>query len=103
MKKVAFVLALLLIGCTKYVPVTTIQKRNPIHDKHVKDSIYTADTVRIYESGDTIFNDRVKYVYFYKEIRDTLYHSRIDSIPYPVEVIKNKIRNSEMGVVHISD
>lgn len=90
MKKVAFVLALLLIGCTKYVPVTTIQKEIQYIDKYVKDSIYTADTVRIYESGDTIFNDRVKYVYFYKEIRDTLYHSRIDSIPYPVEVIKTK-------------
>jgi hypothetical protein len=90
MKKVAFVLALLLIGCTKYVPVTTIQKEIQYIDKYVKDSIYTSDTVRIYENGDTIFNDRVKYVYFYKEIRDTLYHSRIDSIPYPVEVIKTK-------------
>lgn len=90
MKKVAFVLALLLMGCTKYVPVTTIQKEIQYIDKYVKDSIYTADTVRIYESGDTIFNDRVKYVYFYKEIRDTFYNSRIDSIPYPVEVIKTK-------------
>lgn len=90
MKKVAFVLALLLMGCTKYVPVTTIQKEIQYIDKYVKDSIYTADTVRIYESGDTIFNDRVKYVYFYKEIRDTLYHSRIDSIPYPVEFVKTK-------------
>lgn len=90
MKKVAFVLALLLIGCTKYVPVTTIQKEIQYIDKYVKDSIYTADTVRIYESGDTIFNDRIKYVYFYKEIRDTLYHTRIDSISYPVEVVKTK-------------
>lgn len=90
MKKVAFVLALLLIGCTKYVPVTTIQKDIQYIDKYVKDSIYIADTVRTYESGDTIFNDRIKYVYIYKEIRDTLYHSRIDSIAYPVEVVKTK-------------
>lgn len=90
MKKVAFVLALLLIGCTKYVPVTTIQKEIQYIDKYVKDSIYTSDTVRTYESGDTIFNDRIKYVYIYKEIRDTLYHSRIDSIAYPVEVVKTK-------------
>lgn len=90
MKKVAFVLALLLIGCTKYVPVTTIQKEIQYIDKYVRDSIYTADSVRIYESGDTIFNDRIKYVYIYKEIRDTLYHSRIDSIAYPVEVVKTK-------------
>lgn len=90
MKKVYFVLTLLLMGCTKYVPVTTIQKEIQYIDKYVKDSIYTADTVRIYEIGDTIFNDKIKYVYFYKEIRDTLFHSRVDSIPYPVEVIKTK-------------
>ncbi len=90
MKKVVFVLALLLIGCTKYVPITTIQKEIQYIDKYVKDSIYTADSVIIHESGDTIFNDRIKYVYIYKEIRDTLYHSRIDSIPYPIEVVKTK-------------
>lgn len=86
MKKVFFVLALLLIGCTKYVPITTIKK--DIQYKYVRDSIYTTDTTKIYQSGDTIFNDRIKYVYIYKEIRDTL--CRIDSIPYPVEVVKTK-------------
>lgn len=90
MKKVFFVLTLLLIGCTKYVPVTTIQKEIQYIDKYVKDSIYTADTVKIHESGDTIFNDRIKYVYIYKEIRDTIHHSRRDSIPYPIEVVKTK-------------
>lgn len=90
MKKVVFVLTLLLMGCTKYVPITTLQKEIQYIDKYVKDSIYTADTVRIYESGDTIFNDRIKYIYDYKEIRDTIYLSKADSASYPVEVVKTK-------------
>lgn len=90
MKKVVFVLTLLLMGCTKYVPITTLQKEIQYINKYVKDSIYTADTVRIYESGDTIFNDRIKYIYDYKEIRDTIYFSKVDSVPYPVEVVKTK-------------
>ena len=90
MKKVVFVLTLLLMGCTKYVPITTLQKEIQYINKYVKDSIYTADTVRIYESGDTIFNDRIKYIYDYKEIRDTIYLSKVDSVPYPVEVVKTK-------------
>ena len=88
MKKALFVLTLLLMGCTKYIPTTTIQKE--IQYKYVRDSIYTADTTRIYEKGDTVFNEKIKYVYIYKSIGDTIYLSRVDSIPYPVEVVKTK-------------
>ena len=90
MKKILFVLALLLVGCTKYIPVTTIQKEIQYKDRYVRDSIYTSDTTRIYESGDTIYNDRIKYIYIYKELRDTIYYSRVDSIPYTIEVVKTK-------------
>ncbi|MBO7317386.1 MAG: hypothetical protein J6U43_01520 [Bacteroidales bacterium] len=90
MKKVVFVLALLLIGCTKYVPITTIEKEIQYIDKYVQDSIYTSDTTLIYQKGDTIYNDRIKYVAIYKKTTDTISYARIDSIPYPVEVFKYK-------------
>lgn len=90
MKRLFFALTLLLVGCARYIPVTTIQKEIQYIDKYVRDSIYTADTTRIYESGDTIFNDRIKYIYIYKELRDTLFYHKTDSIPYPVEVVKTK-------------
>ena len=88
MKKALFVLTLLLVGCTKYIPTTTIQKE--IQYKYVRDSIYTADTTKIYEKGDTIFNETIKYIYILKEIKDTAYIQKTDSIPYPVEVVKTK-------------
>lgn len=52
------------------------------------DSVYIKDSIYIHQRGDTVFSEkwhtRYKYKYIY---RDSL-HIRIDSIPYPVEVIK---------------
>jgi hypothetical protein len=109
MKKLLYLfIVFLLISCgtTKYieVPVTKIEYRT----QYNTDSIYVHDSINTLVKGDTIFKDVYKYIYKYKEHRDTIIVR--DSIFYPVEVeiIKevNKIYNWQkvlmgLGVIAI--
>lgn len=94
MKRLTLILALclMLVGCKtiEYVPIEKvvekeIVKRDSIYITKVKvDSIKEVDSVYIntYIKGDTIFQDKYKYVYRYKDkIRvDTLWVFGIDSV-----------------------
>ena len=94
LKRLAFILALclMLVGCKtiEYVPIEKvvekeIVKRDSIYITKVKvDSIKEVDSVYIntYIKGDTIYQDKYKYVYRYKDkIRvDTLWVFGIDSV-----------------------
>ena len=105
-------IALICGGCstTKYVPVETIKRDTVYQSKIERDSVYLHDSVYVkeWQKGDTIYRDRdrwyVKYVE--KEIHDTLYQSKVDSIavPYPVEKEltwweKKKIEFGELAMV----
>ena len=87
------ILSLLLSGCTttKYIPVETIKTDTVYQAKIKRDSVYLHDSVYVkeWQKGDTIFRyrDRWHTKYVEKEVHDTLYQSRVDSIavPYPVE------------------
>lgn len=87
------ILSLLLSGCTttKYIPVETIKTDTVYQAKIKRDSVYLHDSVYVkeWQKGDTIFRDRDRWhtKYVEKEVHDTLYQSRVDSIavPYPVE------------------
>lgn len=70
----------------KYVPVETIQYDSVYLNKIVKDSIYVKDSVLIVR-GDTVTEYRYKYIYQYKDMTDTVYATKTDSVqvPYPVE------------------
>lgn len=86
-KKILFliIIPIILIGCkAKTVPVkeTQIEYR----DRLKVDSIYNSDTTLIYIKGDTVYNESVKWRN--KFVMDTVSVIRIDSIPYPVEVVK---------------
>jgi len=50
------------------------------------DSVYNRDTVQIYGRNDTIFKDVIRWRERFR--LDTVSVVRIDSIPYPVEVIQ---------------
>lgn len=88
-----FVLTLLLCMCscttTKYVEVP-----GPTHTdttyitKWQHDSIYQRDSIHVTEKGDTVIIDRWHTQYVKKDVHDTTYISKIDSVPkpYPVEV-----------------
>ena len=82
-------LLLVLGACTsvQYVPVETTKTDSVYISLFEKDSIYLHDSIYVREKNDTIYVDKVRYLYKEKTIRDTMYSERVDSIlvPYPVE------------------
>lgn len=96
MKKIVLLLVaiMLLSGCktTKYVYVPEVRTDTLVITKAQRDSIWMHDSIYITEKqkGDTIYLQLEKWhtKYVEKEMHDTIYQSKVDSIPYPVEVIK---------------
>lgn len=88
-KNMKYILGLLLIcavfsGCktrTVYIPAerTKIEYR----DRYTLDSIYYRDIIQIRTSGDTVYNDVVRWRERSKTVRDTV--NVTDSIPVIVE------------------
>lgn len=64
------------------IPVETI---NTEYIEQIKyDSIYHKDSIYIMQKGDTIYNNKVQYLYKYKYLRDTI--NITDTIPTIVTV-----------------
>lgn len=87
---VALLLCLLFSGCTttQYVPIPeyhtdTLRQVTVRHD-----SVMVHDSIHITEKGDTVRIERWHTQYRDRWRTDTVYQSKRDSIPYPVEVIK---------------
>ena len=59
------------------VPVETIKTEYIEQIKY--DSIYSKDSIYIIQKGDTIYNNKVQYLYKYKYLRDTI--NITDTIP----------------------
>ena len=80
----------LLGSCTttKYVPVTETRTDTLRISHNTRDSIYVHDSTYIKEKGDTILIEKWHTKWRDRIVRDTIYQSKRDSIPYPVEVIK---------------
>ena len=64
------------------VPVETIKTEYIEQVKY--DSIYSKDSIYIMQKGDTIYNNKVQYLYKYKYLRDTI--NITDTIPKIVTV-----------------
>ena len=97
MKKLLYIIPILFIGCTtpkeiiREVPVEVIKE---VEKKvYVHDTTYTHDSTIIYQKGDTVFKDHIKYIYVGKTVHDTLISH--DTVPKPIynteikEVVKN--------------
>lgn len=88
LKMLFFLLFLtIVISCkttTKVVeiPVETIKTEYIEQVKY--DSIYHKDSIYIIQKGDTIYNNKVQYLYKYKYLRDTI--NITDTIPTIVTV-----------------
>ena len=87
---VGILLCALLSGCTttKYIPVPeyhtdTLRQVTVRHD-----SVMVHDSIHVTEKGDTVRIERWHTQYRDRIVRDTIYQSKHDSIPYPVEVVK---------------
>ena len=73
-------------GCkTRTVLVPVKETKIEYRDRLRVDSIYNRDTVQIYEKNDTIFKNVIKWRERFRV--DTVSVVRVDSIPYPVEVV----------------
>lgn len=88
----AFLLLLLLLstsGCRsiRYVPVETVKYDSIYITQHQKDSIYVHDSIYQKEKGDTLIIEKWHTKYIEKQVHDTTYVEKVDSIqvPYPVE------------------
>lgn len=83
----AILIVFLMTGCkaeTVLVPVDRVKVE--YKDRLRVDSVYNRDTVNIYERGDTVYLQTIKWRERFKF--DTVSVVRVDSIPYPVEVVR---------------
>ena len=78
----------LLSSCTttKYVPVIEHRTDTLIKTQTQRDSIWLHDSIRISENGDTIRIEKWHTKYVEKEVHDTTYIAKTDSIPQPYPV-----------------
>ena len=73
---------------TKYVTVPEYHTDTLIQTQVLKDSVWLHDSTFIREKGDTVLIERWHTQYKWRELHDTTYVSKTDSIPYPVDVTK---------------
>lgn len=96
----------LLSGCTttKYVPVIEHQTDTLIQRVVERDSIHVHDSIRVTEKGDTIRIERWHTKFVEREVHDTTYVSKIDSVPAPytvTEYVERKRSTMEWGLIII--
>ena len=88
MKNVMLLFILLLCGCRKeYVPIESVRYDSLFVEKLMTDSVYVRDSVFVRDRGDTVYVDKDRYVYVYKNRIDTffVYQDREVEVPVPVE------------------
>ena len=72
----------------EYVPVIEHRTDTLIQTKVQHDSVYINDSTVITEKGDTVKIEKWHTKYVEREVHDTTYISKTDSIPKPYPVIK---------------
>jgi uncharacterized integral membrane protein len=97
-------LMLAFSGCTttRYVPVEHHTTDTVYQSKLHRDSIYLHDSIRVSEKGDTIRIEHWRTKSISKEVHDTLYQAKHDTIPqpYPVEKLVPRERSKvEWGLI----
>ena len=90
----ALLSAHVLTGCASHRPLQVAEHvtRDTVYiNKLHYDSIYINHWQKVYQQSDTIYLDRTKYEYRYRLLRDTVYKTQIDSIPYEVRVVETQV------------
>lgn len=99
-------LAITIGSCTKvnYVPVESVRTDSTYIYQLLRDSIYVQDSIYIREKGDTVYKDRIKYLYKEKFRIDTIYTEKIDTVrvPYPVERKLSKWEQTYLAIGRVS-
>ena len=71
---------------TQYVTVPEYHTDTVLVNKTTHDSIFVHDSVSVFQKGDTVQIEKWHTKYVLKEVHDTTYIAKRDSIPYPVEI-----------------
>lgn len=71
----------------RHIPIETVKHDSIYISKILHDSIYQRDSIYVDRKGDTVLIYKDRYVYKYKNLVDTFYIHKVDSVqvPYPVE------------------
>ena len=98
------VLALLMCSCksVEYVPVIEHHTDTTYITKHQRDSVWLHDSIAVKEKGDTVIIEKWHTKYREKQVHDTTYVAKVDSIPVPYEVIKEvptKLSKTQKGLM----
>ncbi len=116
MKRLIYILIIFLMSgiwlsscrSPQYVPVESVKHDSIYISKIQHDSIYQRDSIYVDRKGDTVLIYKDRYLYKYKNLIDTMYVNRIDSIqvPFPVErelswweSVKQEIGGIAIGVI----
>ena len=85
-------LMVMAAGCTtpRYVEVERVSRDTVERETLRKDSVVIKDSIVIMERGDSIIKDHFREYERFSEKIDTIREVRTDSIPVPVEVIKEQ-------------
>ena len=101
---VALLICALFGSCTttKYVPVPEYHTDTVRISHNTHDSIYVHDSTYIKEAGDTVIIERWHTKYIEKQVHDTIYQSRTDSVPKPypfVKVVERELTTNQKGLM----
>ena len=94
---IALIMLLIFLGScttTKVVTVEKVKTDTTYITKQQRDSIWLHDSIHVSEKGDTIRIEKWHTKYIEREVHDTLYRAKTDSIPVPYEVVKEVPRKS---------
>ena len=100
------VLALMMCSCKsiEYVPIVEHETHHDsIYFTQIqRDSIWQHDSILIKQKGDTVRIEKWHTKYIEKQVHDTTYVAKVDSIPVPYEVIKEvpaKLSKTQKGLM----
>ena len=108
MKRILFftVAAMIIVGCKTIANVPVVE--HEVHHDSIyftqvqRDSIWMHDSISIKEKGDTVRIEKWHTKYIEKQVHDTTYVAKHDSIPVPYEVVKEvpaKLSKTEKGLM----
>ena len=92
----------------RHIPIETVKHDSIYISKVLHDSIYQRDSIYVDRKGDTVLIYKDRYLYKYKNLVDTMYVIRIDSIqvPFPVErelswwqSVKLQVGETAIGII----
>ena len=100
------IVIMMLMSCKQieYVTVEKVRNDTTYITKHQRDSVWLHDSIMVSEKGDTIRIEKWHTKFVEREVHDTLYQARHDTIPQPYPVTQyvekplSKIQKSLIGV-----